>query len=77
MQERSEIISANKAEMNALLEKRSSLEQNFLEQYLKACEAYEAQLEAMRVVESEEYTTLKRRWAGVEGFCHGGFVCDV
>ncbi|GAB4823123.1 hypothetical protein N2152v2_010169 [Parachlorella kessleri] len=64
LQERSEIISANKAELNALLEKRSSLEQNFLEQYLKACEAYEAQLEAMRVVESEEYTTLKRRLEG-------------
>lgn len=32
-----------------------------MEQYLKACEAYQAQLEAMQVAEAQEYSALKRR----------------
>lgn len=47
-----------------MLEKRSALEQGFMDQYLKACESYETQLEAMRAEEAEEYAVLKRRWGG-------------
>lgn len=64
LQERSELISSHKAELDALLEKRSALEQSFMEQYLQACEAYEGQLETMRRAEADEYVALKRRWAG-------------
>ena len=64
-QERSELISAHKAELDALLEKRGALEQSFMDQYLKACEAYEVQLESMRTVEADECTTQKRRYVQI------------
>lgn len=38
MQERNELLAAQKAELNVLLEKRSAAEAEFMEQYLAACE---------------------------------------
>lgn len=65
LQERSELMSAHRAELNTLLDKRSGLEQAFMDQYLKACEAYQDQLEDMRLAEAKEQMALRRRyWAG-------------
>ncbi|KAL4436661.1 hypothetical protein ABPG75_003800 [Micractinium tetrahymenae] len=61
MQERSELLAAQKAELNVLLEKRSAAEAEFMEQYLAACEQYENELERLRMDGLAEHGTLKRK----------------
>lgn len=61
MQERSELLAAQKGELEVLLARRSVVEQEFMEQYLAACEQYEEELERLRVDGAVEHGTLKRR----------------
>ncbi|KAI3426074.1 hypothetical protein D9Q98_008042 [Chlorella vulgaris] len=61
MQERAELLAVQKGEVEALLARRSAVEQEFLEQYLAACEQYEGELERLRVAGLAEHGALKRR----------------
>ena len=63
LQERSELMASHHAEMEKLFEKRSSMEQAFLDRYLAAAEDYHRQLEALRQADAQDYQTLKIRWA--------------
>jgi hypothetical protein len=61
VQERAELLAVQKGEVEALLARRSAVEQEFLEQYLAACEQYEGELERLRVAGLAEHGALKRR----------------
>ncbi|KAL4435227.1 hypothetical protein ABPG77_001909 [Micractinium sp. CCAP 211/92] len=61
MQDRSELLAAQKAELAVLLEKRSAAEADFMEQYLSACEQYENELERLRTEGLAEHGALKRK----------------
>ena len=47
--------------MQALFDKRSKSEQDFLERYLSTVESYQQTLEALRISESEDHHILKIR----------------
>ncbi len=47
--------------MRELADKRSKLEQDFMERYLSTVERYQADLEALRVADAEDYHILKIR----------------
>lgn len=61
LQERSEVVKANREEVTGLYEKRSNAEQAFLERYMAATEAYEKQLDELRCADAEDYNLLKVR----------------
>lgn len=61
LQERSELLAVQKNEVEGLLARRSSLEREFMEQYLAACEQYEQELEAIRTAGVVEHAALRRR----------------
>lgn len=56
-------MSANKADMDRLFEKRSAMEQAFLDRYLASAEDYQRQLEELRIADAEDFNVLKIRWA--------------
>jgi dynein regulatory complex protein 1 len=58
-QERQELLDANRKEVAALLEARRQAEADFTESYLAAVDKYQADLEALRVADAEEYQVLK------------------
>lgn len=60
-QERKDLLKVNKEEMQQLFERRSKLEQDFMERYLAAAEDYHCQLEELRVADAEDYNVLKIR----------------
>lgn len=60
-QERSELLSANRSELEGLLEKRSKAETDFLERYLATVESYQKQLEDVRNSDLEDYNILKAK----------------
>mmetsp|Transcript_35004 Transcript_35004/g.99216 ORF Transcript_35004/g.99216 Transcript_35004/m.99216 type:complete len:688 (-) Transcript_35004:130-2193(-) len=61
LQERTELLAANKIEMKNLFDKRSSMEQNFMEATQERAETYHKALEDLRVADAEEYNILKIR----------------
>ncbi|KAG8460460.1 hypothetical protein KFE25_013110 [Diacronema lutheri] len=61
MQERQELLDANKLELNRLLEKRQQLEGRFLEQRQARADDDAAQLDRQRVQDAEDYAILKIR----------------
>lgn len=61
LQERAELLAATKAELDALLENRSSMEQSFMRQYLDTCTSFENQLEELRKAGAVDYISLKQR----------------
>jgi len=61
LQERGALLASNRAEIQELFDKRSRLEQEFMERYLASVENYQQMLEALRVSDAEEYHILKIR----------------
>lgn len=54
-------MDSNRGEMKDLADKRSRLEQEFMERYLTTVERYQQDLEALRVSDAEDYHILKIR----------------
>mmetsp|Transcript_22481 Transcript_22481/g.73000 ORF Transcript_22481/g.73000 Transcript_22481/m.73000 type:complete len:675 (+) Transcript_22481:78-2102(+) len=61
LQGRQELLDANKLEMEALFEKRHTMEQNFMDASQQRAETFHADLEALRVEDAEQYNILKIR----------------
>ncbi|KAG1659692.1 hypothetical protein FOA52_004331 [Chlamydomonas sp. UWO 241] len=61
LQERANLLGSNKSEMQELFDRRSRLEQEFMERYLASVENYQALLDALRVSDAEDYHILKIR----------------
>ena len=61
LSQRGDLVAANKAEINALFEKRQNLEQAFMEMMAERAEHYQNELERHRVNDAEEYNILKIR----------------
>ena len=47
--------------MQELFDRRSKLEQDFMDRYLASVESYQQQLEALRIADAEDYHILKIR----------------
>lgn len=58
-QERSELLEANRKEIQALLDARSAAESDFMDKYLASVEGYQKALDELRVADSEDYHILK------------------
>lgn len=61
LQERGDLLNANKKEMGDLFERRSRMEADFMERFLAAVENYQGVLEALRIADAEDYHILKIR----------------
>mmetsp|Transcript_5457 Transcript_5457/g.9456 ORF Transcript_5457/g.9456 Transcript_5457/m.9456 type:complete len:705 (-) Transcript_5457:793-2907(-) len=61
LQERTDVLDANRKELNELFEKRSKMEADFMERYLAAVENYQMLLEALRCSDAEDFHILKIR----------------
>eukprot|EP00736_Rhodelphis_marinus_P014422 Rmarinus@m.9693 len=59
MQERQELLEANRGDTETLFAKRRDMEAQFMEQRQKRVEDHAAQLEQLRVQDAEEYNILK------------------
>lgn len=68
VQERGDLLNADKKEMGDLFEKRSRMEADFMERFLAAVESYQGVLEALRIADAEDYHILKIRcvWTTTE-----------
>lgn len=60
-QERTELLNANRQELESLLEKRSKAETDFLDRYLATVESYQKQVEDVRYSDLEDYNILKAK----------------
>ena len=67
LQERADLLNSNRGEMQELFDKRSRLEQEFMDRYLATVEHYQQQLEALRIADAEDYHILKIRWGMTRG----------
>lgn len=59
--ERSDLLEANRRELQDLFDKRSKMEQDFMDRYLSSVEHYQQQLEQLRIADAEDYHILKIR----------------
>jgi hypothetical protein len=59
LQERAELLGANRKEVGQLLEARATAESAFTDKYLAAVETYAQNLEHLRHADGEEYQVLK------------------
>ena len=60
-QERTDLLGSNRNEMQELFDKRSKMEQDFMERFLGTVETYQKTLEALRIADAEDYHILKIR----------------
>ena len=61
LQERSDLLSSNQMEIQDLSDKRTRLEQEFMDRYLSTVERYQLDLENLRIQDAEDYHILKIR----------------
>lgn len=55
------MLEANRKELTELFERRSKMEADFMDRYLAAVENYQANLEALRTSDAEDFHILKIR----------------
>lgn len=61
LQERSDLLSSNQMDIQELADKRTRLEQEFMDRYLSTVEKYQLDLENLRIQDAEDYHILKIR----------------